>query len=103
MTKAQSTLIIETSTILIRKKNVFQCNGCESTYHQKKNLHHHMRKQHGFKKSRKAEICHIRFFINQNPCLGMAKSLSWAVTKNRVEVRWAVTKYQVGSRCGVVS
>ena len=44
------------------------------------------------KKSRKAEICHIRFFIYQNPCLGMVKSLSWAVTK-----------YQVGSMCGVVS
>ena len=54
-------------------------------------------------KSRKAEICHIRFFIYQNPCLGMAKSLSWAVTKYCVEVGWAVTKYQVGSRCGVVS
>ena len=26
----------------------------------------------------------------------MAKSLSWAVTKYRVEVGWAVTKYQVG-------
>ena len=55
------------------------------------------------KKSRKAEICHIRFFIYQNPCLGMVKSLSWAVTKYRVEVGWAVTKYQVGSMCGVVS
>ena len=50
------------------------------------------------KKSRKAEICHIRFFIYQNPCLGMAKSLSWAVTKYRVEVGWAVTKYQVVCR-----
>ena len=48
------------------------------------------------KKSHKAEICHIRFFIDQNPCLGMAKALSWAVTKYRVEVCWAVTKYQVG-------
>ena len=48
------------------------------------------------KKSRKAEICHIRFFIYQNTCLGIAKSLSWAVTKNCVEVGWAVTKYQVG-------
>ena len=56
-----------------------------------------------FEKSRKAEICHIRFFIYQNPCLGMAKSLSWAVAKYRVEVGWAVTKYQVGSMCGVVS
>ena len=36
----------------------------------------------------------------QNPCLGMVKSLSWAVTKYRVEVGGAVTKYQVGS--GVV-
>ena len=53
-------------------------------------------------KSRKAEICHIRFFIYQNPCLGLAKSLSWAVTKYCVEVGWAVTKYQVGSMCGVV-
>ena len=34
---------------------------------------------------------------------GDGKSLSWAVTKYRVEVGWAVTKYQVGSRCGVVS
>ena len=48
------------------------------------------------KKSRKAEICYIRFFFYQNPCLGLAKSLSWAVTKYRVEVCWAVTKYQVG-------
>ena len=32
-----------------------------------------------------------------------AKTLSWAVTKYRVEVGWAVTKYQVGSRRGVVS
>ena len=40
-------------------------------------------------KSSKAEICHIRFFIYQNPCL--------------CEVGWAVTKYQVGSKCGVVS
>ena len=55
------------------------------------------------KKSRKAEICHIRFFIYQNPCLGMAKSLSWAVTKYCVEVGWDVTKYKVGSRRGVVS
>ena len=47
------------------------------------------------KKSRKAEIWHIRFFIYQNPCLGMAKSLSRAVTKYCVEVCWAVTKYQV--------
>ena len=47
-------------------------------------------------KSRKAEICHTHFFIYQNPCLGMAKSLSRAVTKYRVEVCWAVTKYQVG-------
>ena len=38
----------------------------------------------------------IHFFIHQNPCLGMAKSLSWAVTKYCVEVCWAVTKYQVG-------
>ena len=48
------------------------------------------------KKSRKAEICHIRFFIYQNPCLGLAKSLSWAVTKYCVGVGWAVTKYRVG-------
>ena len=34
--------------------------------------------------------------IPQNPCLGMAKSLSWAVTKYCVEDIWAVTKYQVG-------
>ena len=47
------------------------------------------------KKSRKVEICHIRFFIYQNPCLGMVKSLSWAVTKYCVEVGWPVTKYQV--------
>ena len=58
--------------------------------------------KHSTKKSRKAEICHIRFFIYQNPCLGMAKSLSWAVTKYRVEVGWALTKYQVWSRRGVV-
>ena len=55
-----------------------------------------------YKKSRKAEICHIRFFIYQNPCLGMVKSLSWAVKKYRVEVGSAVTTYQVGSMCGVV-
>ena len=48
-----------------------------------------------FEKSRKAEICHIRFFIYQNPCVGMAKSLSWAVTKYCVGVGWAVTKYRV--------
>ena len=47
-------------------------------------------------KSRKAEICHIHFFIHQNPCLGMAKSLYWAVTKYCYEICWAVTKYQVG-------
>ena len=44
-------------------------------------------------KSRKAEICHIRFFIYQNPYL----------TKYCVEVGWTVKKYQVGSRRGVVS
>ena len=43
------------------------------------------------------------FFIYPNPCLGMEKSFSWAVTKCRVEVGWVVTKYQVRSRCGVVS
>ena len=53
------------------------------------------------KKSRKAEICHIHFFIYQNPCLGMAKSLSWAVTKYRVEVCWAVTKYQAVTKYGI--
>ena len=45
------------------------------------------------KKSRKAEICPIRFFIYQNPCLGVANFLSWAVTKYCVGVGWAVTKY----------
>ena len=47
------------------------------------------------KKSLKAEICPIRFFVYQNPCLGVAKSLSWAVTKYHVGVGWAVTKYWV--------
>ena len=28
----------------------FQCDGCESTFQEKKNLHQHMRKCHGFKK-----------------------------------------------------
>ena len=53
-------------------------------------------KKNIFKKSRKAEIWQLRFFIYQNPCLGMAKSLSQAVTKYCVEVCWAVTKSQVG-------
>ena len=46
---------------------------------------------------------YVTFFIYQNPCLGMVKSLSWAVIKYRIEVGWAVTKYQVGSMCVVVS
>ena len=28
---------------------VFQCNGCESKFHEKKNLQQHMRIRHGFK------------------------------------------------------
>ena len=29
---------------------VFQCNGCESSFQEKKNLQQHMRIRHGFKK-----------------------------------------------------
>ena len=29
---------------------VFQCDGCESSFREKKNLQQHMRKRHGFKK-----------------------------------------------------
>ena len=37
----------------------FQCDGCESTFGEKKNLHQHMRIRHGFKKY-KCEQCNFR-------------------------------------------
>ena len=64
-----------------------------------------------YQKSHKAEICHIRSFIYQNPyltkyCVGIGWAVTkylvgvgWAVTKYPVGIGWVVTKYQVGVGC----